>query len=480
MFTTPPSLRFVPLTAALLLAGLAGCTPGPAYVRPSVQVPDAYKEGGTPANWQQAKPGDTVTRGRWWQVFHDDELDRLEARVSVSNQTIQKAVANLKQAKAMVGTAHAAYFPTITAGASQSRNRTSADVVGRSLAGKTVSDYTAGLDASWEPDLFDRIGHQVDAATAREQASVGDLDAVALSRHADLAMDYFNVRQFDAEARLVSDTVAAYSQAETMVRLRYQAGVSSAMDLAEAKTQRESTEAQLIDLGQARAFNEHAIAMLIGVPASNFSLPAVNATPTAPSIPAGVPSTLLQRRPDIAAAERRVAAANADVGEATSAFFPQLMLSASGGIESSQLAQFSAMPSRFWAIGPALVETLFDGGRRRHELEAARATQAGTIADYRQTVLSAFQEVEDNLASLKLLRQESAVQERAVANSARALKLATLSYKGGATDYLSVVTVQSTYLTQERTLTNLLRRQIEADILLVKGLGGIWNETASG
>lgn len=480
MFTTPRSLRFVPLTAALLLAALAGCTPGPAYVRPSVQVPDAYKEGGTPANWQQAKPGDTVTRGHWWQVFHDDELDRLEARVSVSNQTIQKAVANLKQAKAMVGTAHAAYFPTITAGASQIRNRTSADVVGRSLAGKTVSDYTAGLDASWEPDLFDRIGHQVDAATAREQASVGDLDAVALSRHADLAMDYFNVRQFDAEARLVSDTVAAYSQAETMVRLRYQAGVSSAMDLAEAKTQRESTEAQLIDLGQARAFNEHAIAMLIGVPASNFSLPAVNATPTAPLIPAEVPSTLLQRRPDIAAAERRVAAANADVGEATSAFFPQLMLSASGGIESSQLAQFSAMPSRFWAIGPALVETLFDGGRRRHELEAARAAQAGTIADYRQTVLSAFQEVEDNLASLKLLRQESAVQERAVADSARALKLATLSYKGGATDYLSVVTVQSTYLTQERTLTNLLRRQIDADILLVKGLGGIWNETASG
>ncbi|WNL44383.1 efflux transporter outer membrane subunit [Dyella sp. BiH032] len=461
------------------LAWLAGCTPGPAYVRPSVAVPDRFKEASTAQRlapgWLPAQPGDAADRGAWWALFGDPVLDGLEAKVAVGNQTVAKSVAELAQAKAMIGVASSAYWPTVTAGASFDRNHTSQNVEGRSLAGKTVSDASAGLDVAWEPDLFDRIGHQVDAAKARYQASAADLASVRLAMQAELAIDYVELRALDAESTLLTQTVADYARARDLVRIRRDGGIASASDVEQAETQWQAAQAQLTDLQERRAQREHAIAVLIGEPPAQLSLPASDAPLVLPAIPAGLPSTLLQRRPDVAAAERRVAAANADVGEATSAFFPDLVLSATGGLESSHLPSLLALPSRFWAIGPALVGTLFDGGRRKQELHAAGARQDAAAADYREAVLVAFREVEDNLASLRVLADEQGSQQRAVDASVRAAQLALVRYKDGASDYLEVIATQNASLTQRIALTELTRRQREADVRLIKALGGGWS-----
>jgi len=467
--------------AALLGGLLVGCTPGPAYVRPQVAVPDQFKEASRAApGWQPAQPGDDVDRGTWWTLFGDTTLDDLEAKVDVGNQTIARSVANLAQAKALVGTARSAYWPTVTAGASADRNHTSQNVVGRSLAGKTVSDFSAGLTVSWEPDLFGRIGYQVKAAQARYQASEADLASVRLAMQAELAIDYIDLRELDAEAALLQQTVADYARARSLVNTRYQGGIASESDVQQAETQWQVAQARLIDLGESRAQHEHAIAVLIGVPPAQLSLPVDRQPLALPQVPAGVPSTLLQRRPDIAAAERRVAAANADVGEATSAFFPDLLLSASGGLEASKLAQFAMLPSRFWAIGPALVGTLFDGGRRKQQLAGANASHDAAAADYRQTVLTAFQDVEDNLASLAVLGDESVTQQHAVDAATRAAQLALTRYRDGATDYLEVVSTQSVSLAQSQTLVELSRRRMEADVRLIKALGGGWSGVDAG
>lgn len=471
------------LLAALALAGLCGCTPGPAYVRPTLSVPAQYKEASKPAQmhtappqgWQHAQPG-LVDGGAWWKVFGDATLDGLEARVTVDNQNIKKGLAELHQAQAMIDVARSAYSPTVTAGASASSDHTSKNVIGRSLAGRTVADYTAGATASWEPDLFDRIGHAVDAAQARAQAGAADLASISLSMHAELALDYVDVRQLDAETALLQQLVDNYAQAKQLVQTQFDGGIASESELQQAETQWEVAKAQLIDVGEARAQREHAIAVLMGTPPAAFTLaPDQQALPL-PAIPVGVPSMLLERRPDIAAAERRVAAANADVGEATSAFFPELVLSASGGMEASSLAQWATLPSRFWAIGPALVGTLFDGGRRHAELSAAQARQDAAAADYRQTVLSAFQEVEDKLASLHVLANESIAQQRAVDASSRAAKLAMVRYQDGATDYLEVVSTQSVNLAQTRAEVELSRRRFAAEVGLIKAMGGAWEK----
>jgi len=470
-----PAYLFV---AGLGLAGLSGCTPGPAYVRPSVSVPAHYKESlpadaKPPQGWLSARPSD-ADRGEWWNVFGDPTLNALEAKLTVGNQTIKKSLADLQQAQAMVGVERSAYMPFVTAGASADVNHTSKNVIGRSLAGKTVQDYSMGITASWEPDLFDRIGHAVDAAKAREQASEADLASVSLSMHAELALDYADLRQLDVEAGLLGQLVNDYTQARALVQTQFDGGIASESELQQAETQLEVAKAQLIDLGEARAQREHAIAVLMGIPPADFSLAPVQQPLPLPAIPPGLPSTLLERRPDIAAAERRVAAANADVGEATSAFFPDLVLSASGGFEASTFAQWATLPSRFWAIGPALVGTLFDGGRRREELSAAEARQDAAAADYRQTVLSAFQEVEDNLASVHVLADESVAQQRAVDASSQAAQLAMTRYQDGATDYLEVVSTQSVNLAQTRAQVELSRRRFAADNRLIKALGGTW------
>ena len=466
----------------ILTVALAGCVTGPRYVKPTVSVPGAYKDGPSvpaatvpPQGWTSATPGDAQDRGVWWEVFANPQLNELESRVSVSNQTIKKAVATLQQARATAGVARSSYFPTVTAGASQQRFHTSQNVIGRQgLAGKTVSDYGIGLNASWEPDLFDKVGHAVDAATARAQASEADLASVELSMHAELAVDYFDLHESDAEVALLKKTVAAYQDALNLVQQRFDVGIASDFDLAQAQTQLQTTQSQLIDLNVTHARLEHAIATLIGEPASSFSLTTDGSQLAPPAIPTGVPSQLLERRPDVAAAERRVAAANADVGGATAAFFPDLMLAASGGAESSNLGNWLSLPSRFWAIGPALVGTIFDGGRRKQGLAGANAAFDATVADYRQVVLASFQEVEDNLAATQTLAAEASAQDLAVQSSQHALDVALSRYKAGAVSYLDVVTAQSTALANERVATAIAQRRSDASVLLIKALGGLW------
>ena len=490
--------RLLGAICAASVLGMAGCSIGPDYVRPSVVVPAAYKENaGTPdpssgavstrasqtatapaqatPGWTQATPADNEARGAWWTRFSDPQLNTLETRVSVSNQTIQKAVAQLQEARAMVESAHAAYLPTIGAGTSASSLHDSDNVIGhQQTAGRTFGDYDVALDASWEPDLWGRIAHENDAARAGAQASAADLESVRLGVHAELAVDYFNLRGLDASKQLLDQTIADYRQTLDLTKSRFAVGVSSQADVTQAETQLQATEAQDIDLGVARAQYEHAIATLTGVPASTFSLPPAAANFTPPTIPVGLPSELLQRRPDIAAAERRVAAANDQIGIAESAFFPDLVLSATGGIESSTLTNWLTAPSRMWAVGPALVGTLFDGGRRRAMTEKAQAQYDASAADYRQTVLTAFQEVEDNLASLRILQQEAGKQDEAVASAQKTLQLELDQYRIGTVGYLEVVTAQSTALANERTAVDLERRQVDASVLLVKALGGTW------
>ena len=475
-----PSWSMPAMALGLGLGMLTGCTPGPAYVRPTVAVPGHFKEAGATAptsdkatpGWLPAQPDDAGGRGAWWSLFGDPVLSDLEAKVDVDNQTIIKSMANLAQAKALVGTAKASYSPTVTAGVAADRNHTSQNVVGRSLAGKTVSDYGAGVDVSWELDLFHRIGYQVDAANARYQASEADLASVRLAMQAELAIDYVDLRELDTERALLTQTVTDYTSARTLVQTRFDGGIAAASDVEQAETQLQVAKAKLTDLQASRALREHAIAVLIGVPPAQLDLSPSTAALALPTVPAGVPSMLLQRRPDIAAAERCVAAANADIGEATAAFYPDLTLSATGGFESSTFAQLASLPSRFWAIGPALVGTLFDGGRHTQELNVAKAKADAATADYRQTVLTAFQDVEDNLASLRVLADEQATQQRAVDASMRAAQLAMVRYQAGATDYLEVVSTQSVSLTQQVALAELSTRQREADVRLIKALGG--------
>jgi NodT family efflux transporter outer membrane factor (OMF) lipoprotein len=461
---------------------LAGCAIGPAYVRPGVDVPGAFKERAAGAaapvpqpGWKPASPQDAQDRGAWWEIFQDVSLNQLEARVSVSNQTIVKAVAALQQARAVVGQARSAYYPTVQAGIAPDRSRTSATVIGRTgLAGKTVWDNTAAVSASWEPDLFGKVSHAVAGAKAREQASAADLASVELSMHAELAVDYFDLRGVDTQTDLLQQTVVAFEAALDIATQRFNAGVASDSDVALAQTQLQTARAQLIDLGVLRAQLEHAVATLIGEAASTFVLPANAAQLAPPNVPAGVPSQLLERRPDVAAAERLVAASNADVGSATAAFFPDLMLSLTGGFESGGFSQWVSAPSRFWAVGLPLVGTLFDGGLRKQKLNGAKAMYDSAVADYRQVVLTSFQEVEDNLAALRVLAEESGAQQLAVSAAEHELDLAMQRYRGGAIGYLEVVTAQSAALANERTAIDIARRRLDASVLLVKALGGLW------
>jgi NodT family efflux transporter outer membrane factor (OMF) lipoprotein len=467
---------------AILTLLLASCATGPAYVRPTVDVPGAFKERppaaaatAPPPGWKPASPQDAQDRGAWWEIFHDASLNQLQARVTVSNQTIVKAVASLQQARAVVGQARSAYFPTIQAGIAPDRVRTSQTVIGRQgLAGKTVWDNTASVNATWEPDLFGKIGHAVEGAKAREQASAADLASVELSMHAELAVDYFDLRGLDTQTDLLQQTVAAFQAALDIATQRFDAGVASDSDVALAQTQLQTARSQLIDLGVMRAQLEHAIATLIGESASTFTLPPSAVQLAPPDVPAGVPSQLLERRPDVAAAERLVAASNADVGSATAAFFPDLMLSLTGGLESGGFSQWASAPSRFWAVGLPLVGTLFDGGLRKQKLNAAKASYDSAVSDYRQVVLTSFQEVEDNLAALRILADESEAQQLAVNAAQHELDLALQRYQGGAVGYLEVVTAQSAALTNERTAIDIARRRLDASVLLVRALGGLW------
>lgn len=468
-----------------IAAALAACSTTAPYQAPAVEIP-AHYAGGSASNasntaWQAASPADAAPRGAWWTVFGDAELNTLEARIDVSNQSVRKALASLAEARATTDYQRAGFLPTITAGVAQDRYRTSANKQGSSLAGKTIPDYSMGVTATWEPDVFGRIRDEVTSASATAQASAADLEAVRLSMTAQLAVDYFSLRSLDAQKQLLDDSVRAYTRALAIVQDQLHNGAIDASAVAQAQTQLDSTRTQARDIDVGRAQLQHAIATLIGEPASIFSLPPLQGAQDSfnlPTIPPGLPSQLIERRPDIAAAERRVAAANAQIGAAHAAFFPNLVLSATAGLESSMFAPWLSAPSLFWSLGPQLVGTIFDGGKRSATLHAASAHYDGTVAYYRQTVLTAFEQVENNLSALQALADESTTQQRAAQAAQHALTLTTNRFNAGAVSYLDVVTSQTIALTNERDAVVIEGRRMTACVRLIEALGGSWNAEA--
>lgn len=471
-----------PRALAVPLALLsAACAVGPNYKRPEAPVPAAFKE--TPpapamasGEWKAAQPGDEARRGKWWEVFGDPRLNELEERVTVSNLTIAQAEAAFLGARAVARGARAGYFPTV--GASASVTRSSGLIRGASTPSTgpppTTTAYAASADLSWEADVFGRIRRSVESGVAAAQASAGDLEAVRLAIQAELAIDYFTLHGLDAQRQLLDSTVAGYQTALRLTTSRYSQGIVSGVDVAQAETQLETTRAQAIDLGVARAQLEHAIAVLLGKPPADLTIAPGPIGLTPPAVPVGLPSAMLERRPDVAAAERRVAAANAGIGVATAAYFPALTLTGSGGYQASTLSSFFSLPNRVWSLGPALAETLFDGGKRRAVKEEALASYDSTVAAYRLSVLTAFEDVEDGLASLRILAEEAHQQDAATAAAERSLALAKNRYEGGITTYLEVVTAQTVALANERTAVDLLTRRMTATVDLIKALGGGW------
>jgi len=456
------------------------CDKAPKYKTPSVATPAAYKE--IPPDffketkdWKFAKPNDGVIRGKWWEMFNDTQLNGLEEQLNSANQNIALADANFRAARALVKESRSQYFPTVTTSPSIIASRQSSATRSNFSAGRVNVNYTLPFDATWEPDFWGRIRNTVVASASEAQASAADLQNVRLSVEAELAFDYYQLRALDAEKRLLDSTIEAYQQQLELTRVRFQTGIVSDEDVAQAETQLKTTQAQATDLGIARAQFEHAIAVLTGQPASTFSLPNAPLAAQPPAVPVGLPSQLLERRPDIAAAERRVAEANAEIGVTKAAFYPSLTLGATGGFESTSIASWFTWPARFFSLGPTLSQTLFDKGRRRAATEVAFAQYDATVASYRQAVLTSFQEVEDNLAALRILTRELEEQNDAVASAQRALSVSTERYKSGIDSYLNVITAQTTLLNNQRTAVNLQMQQMTASVELVKALGGGWN-----
>jgi NodT family efflux transporter outer membrane factor (OMF) lipoprotein len=464
--------RTLGLLVSLLL--FSGCTVGPRYAKPTTPAPPAYKE--VPPDWKTAQPSDQIAKGKWWEIFQDPQLNALEEQINVSNQNLKAAEARFQQARALVRFNRAAYYPTVTAGASAAREHLSSH---RPLVPASTrtdgTDLVIPVDVAYEADVFGRVRHTVEAARADAQASAADLEAVRLSLHAELAFDYFGMRTLDAEEQLLLSNVTSFEKALDLTQSRYQGGVASAVDVAQAQTQLENTRTQAIDVMAQRSQNEHAIATLIGQPAPTFTSPAAAWNSPPPDTPPGLPSELLERRPDIAAAERRVAAANAQVGVARAAYFPIFTLTGSGGFESTAITTLIQGPSGFLSAGAVAAVTAFDGGRRHAVSDQARAAYDESVANYRQTVLTAFQEVEDNLAVLRILNDEAMAQQAAVAAAEHSLELSTNRYKGGVVSYLEVTTAQSTALADERAAVDILRRRMTASVSLIKALGGGWN-----
>ena len=457
---------------------LAACTVGPDYVRPSVEAPAAFKE---MEGWKTAQPRDQELKGKWWEAYNDPLLNSFEEQVDISNQNLAQAEAQFRQARALVQSARAGYFPTLSANASESRSRASSSFSSTQLQSTNpvtrgiTKNYLLTLDAVWELDVWGRVRRTVESNEASAQASTSDLEAARLSAQAELAQDYLQLRALDTQKQLLDDTVAAYEKSLQLTQNQYAAGVVSKADVIQAQTQLKSTQAQAIDTGVQRAQLEHAIALLVGKPASVFFIASAPLSATLPAVPIGMPSDLLERRPDVAAAERRVAAANAQIGVAKAAYFPSLTLSASGGYQSPSWSNWLTLPSRYWAVGPQLAEILFDGGLRRAQTAQAIAAYDANVAAYRQTVLTGFKEVEDNLAALRILEQEAVVQDEALQAARQAVVLTTNQYKAGIINYLNVVTVQAAALANERTAVDILNRRLTASVLLIKALGGGWN-----
>jgi NodT family efflux transporter outer membrane factor (OMF) lipoprotein len=477
----PPAARaarrrvFIPvaLIGAAVAATLAGCAVGPDYARPQLPtMPTAYKEAGP---WKTAEPGRIDSNQNWWEAYGDQTLDGLIAQANEANQTIQQAAAQYRQARAAADAARSAFWPTAGLGLGAGRARTQTN----SGVPELGNTYSATLDVSWEPDLWGSVRRTVEASEANTQASAAQLAAARLSIQADLAQDYMQLRVTDLQKALYARTLEAYTRALKLTQSQYSAGVALRSDVALAEAQLKTAQAQAIDLDDQRNQLEHAIAILMGKSPAEFSLPP---TPDSwrdpvPQIPTGVPSQLLERRPDIANAERLAAAANANIGVAQAAYFPQLLLSAGGGFSSTTagLAQWFNTPSRIWSLGASLAETVFDGGLRAAQTAEARAAYDAAAAQYKQTVLGGFQEVEDNLSTLRVLAGETTAQDQAVTASRLAEQLSLSQYRAGTVTYLTVVTSQALALSNERTAVQLLGRQLVASVALIKAVGGGWD-----
>ena len=462
---------------AIAALQLTGCVVGPKYHPPAVQAPPAYKEVG---DWKPAQPNDQNLGGQWWKLFQDPQLDALELQVNVSNQNLKAAEAQFRQARAVLRYYRADYYPTVTAGASAIRTRNSAHRPPQNsiFNGITFNDFVLPFDVSYQADVWGRVRKNVESYREQAQASAADLATVNLSMHADLAVDYFQARSLDAEEQLLNSTVKQYEQALELTESRFQGGIASEVEVEQAKTILQTTRAAAIDVGVLRAQSEHAVAILIGKPPAEFSLPPLPLTAPPPHVPISVPSELLERRPDIAAAERRVAAANAQIGVAKSAYYPLINLSASGGFESSAISTLINGPSGLWSIGLSAVGTVFDVGRRRSLNDQARAAYDYQVAAYRESVLTGFQQVEDNLAAVRILENEAKVQDEAVVAAQRSLELSTIRYKGGVTSYLEVITAQNAALADEVTAVNILGRRMANTVLLIQALGGGWDRSS--
>ncbi len=456
---------------------LTGCTVGPKYQRPAAAVPPAYKEVG---DWKPTQPNDENLSGNWWEIFQDPQLNALELQVNVSNQNLKAAEAQYTQARAILRYQRADFFPTVTVDPTATRNKFSANRQPHSAQfnGISFTDLQIPFELSYQLDVWGRVRRTVESYRAQAQASAADLAAVNLSMHSQLALDYFQARMLDAEEQLLNSTVKQYEQALELIENRFAGGLASDLEVEQAKTQLETTRAQAIDVGVARAQFEHAVAVLMGKPPASFSLAPLPLTMPPPPIPVGLPSELLERRPDIAAAERLMASANAQIGVAKAAYYPLVNLAAAGGFESGSITTLLSGPSILWSAGPSALFTIFDVGRRRAASDQATAAYDQAVANYRQTVLTGFQQVEDNVAALRILEHEAQVQDKAVAAAQKYLELAITRYKGGVTSYLEVTTAQSAALSDEVTAVNILGRRMVDAVTLVQALGGGWDRSS--
>ena len=463
-------------SSVLILAAtvfVAGCAVGPKYKVPAVTAPAAYKES---ANWKPAQPNELQLGGNWWEIFQDPQLNDLEQQVNVSNQNLKAAVAQYQESRAALRYVRADYYPTVSVSPSATRQQYSNNRPPSSTYdGMTFNDFVLPVNFSYQTNAWGRVSKNVEANREQAQASAADLAVVNLSMHATLAVDYFAARTLDTEQKLLEDTVAQYQQALQLNEDLYQGGLGSEVAVEQAKTILQTTRAELIDVGVARAQFEHSVAVLVGKAPADFTLSPLPLTSPPPQVPVGVPSELLERRPDIAAAERRVAAANAQIGLAETAYYPLVNIVGTGGFESGSITTLLQGPGAMWAVGASVVQTLFDGGRRRAGVDEAKASYDSSVASYRQTVLTSFQQVEDNLAALRILEQEAGVQASAVDAAKRSLDLSNTRYQGGVTSYLEVITAQNADLSDELTAVNILGRRMASAVLLIEAIGGGWD-----
>jgi NodT family efflux transporter outer membrane factor (OMF) lipoprotein len=476
-------MKSISVSLVVLALFAAGCSVGPKYQKPAIQVPTAYKEQPPDSykesqGWKSAQPSDTVLRGDWWTLFGDPGLSALEAQVDISNQNLKAAEARFDQARALIRVSQSQKYPTVTVGAQITSNRDSATTAfSTARTSSNFGNFSLPIDVNYEVDAWGRVRHSIEAARTEAQATAADLETLRLSFHAEVAYDYFELRSADAEQRLLDDTVSDYRRALELTQNRFEGGAAAGSEVAQAQTQLESTRTQDADIAVRRTQLEHAIAVLVGKSPAVFSLAPKPLDIQPPAIPVGLPSQLLERRPDIAASERRVAEANEQVGIAHAAFFPQILLGAALGLEGQSIADWLNWPSRFWAVGPSVLQTVFDGGRRRATQQSSEFNYNATVATYRETALDAFQQVEDNLAELRVLEKETQTQRAAVLAAERSLELSTNRYTGGLVTYLEVVTAQGATLANERAAVDIQRRRMDASVLLIKALGGGWDNS---